>query len=154
MADGSANITSESPPWPMVQGVMERLSREDSARYAAWLREGEYCNGHQPGGCVPAIRTDAELEAAARREIAALAAYRASPVGRLRKAIAELEDTRAYGEEVWTMRGLLDRSDNKPSPAGVGAILAVLAQINTPTARQAIEACAELLLGMEARRAA
>ena len=137
---------------PELAAAIERQRRRDLVALETHKREAAYCNGKHPLAEVPRLRTDAELEAAARRELDAMAAYRASPIGRLRRAIQDLHETQAYAQEVWTMTGILDRASNRPAPAEVGAILVILAPINTPMSRQGIEACAGLL--MAERRAA
>lgn len=95
----------------------------------------------------PAMRTEAELRDAAEKVLAARQAWTLSPKGRLYACIVELGSV-GFHVEANSLRGIFDRclSEGSADPCAIGAMLAVLAPINLNTAREAIEACAEILL--------
>lgn len=94
--------------------------------------------------------TDAEVAAEAHRKLAAATAWLQGPRRQLCRAIRELDEI-GYGEEAYklesTYRAQLADEREPLNVAAVGACLAILGNIEHPTAREGVMALSELLMG-------
>lgn len=136
-----------------VADVLAGLHREETARKAhhdaeAALSRGVCISGMGPGPFQ--ARSDVELDALARINAARIESFRASPRGRLLRALKDIAEVGSYAGEAEAVRAIYSRSladvREAPCPRAIGRAIHILADIPNGDARRAVLALAELLM--------